>query len=91
MCDTPAGADPGFQKKRGGGHNTLGFFRTAASLESRASPKKADERGVSKGFKGGGGGGGGGHGPDVPPLKPPLHLNSSITLRIPPCGCLCHF
>ena len=34
--------------------DTLGFFsRSAASLESRASPKKADERG------GGGGGGGG--------------------------------
>ena len=45
------------------------FSRTAASLESRASPKKADE--------GGGGGApiffrfqkGGGHGPDVPPSK----------------------
>ena len=38
-------------KKRGGGTIHC-FFRTAASLESRASPKKADERG------GGGGGGG---------------------------------
>ena len=33
------------------GHTHGFFFRTAASLESRASPKKADE--------GGGGGGGG--------------------------------
>ena len=46
-----AGVDPGF-KKRGRGHNTL-FFRTAASLESRASPKKADERGGG-GEEGGG-------------------------------------
>ena len=44
-----AGADPG--KKKGGGGTIHCFFRTAASLESRASPKKADERG------GGGGGG----------------------------------
>ena len=36
------GADPGF--KKGGGHNTQFFLRTAASLKSRASPKKADER-----------------------------------------------
>ena len=40
LCIT--GADPGF-KKRGAQHTV--FFRTAASLESRASPKKADERG----------------------------------------------
>ena len=39
-------------KKGGGGGTTLFFFRTAVNLESRASPKKADERG------GGGGGGG---------------------------------
>ena len=39
-----------------GGHNTLFFSdRRAASLESRASPKKADER---RGEGGGGGGGG---------------------------------
>ena len=38
-----SGADPGL--KKGGGHNTLFFSRTTASLESRASPKKADERG----------------------------------------------
>ena len=40
-----AGADPGF--KKGGGTTHWGVFsdRRAASLESRASPKKADERG----------------------------------------------
>ena len=37
-----SGADPGF-KKRGAQHTV--FSRTTASLESRASPKKADERG----------------------------------------------
>ena len=66
----------------GGGTPTL-FFRSAISVESRASPKPADERG--------GGGGesdtfmctdtfflrfqkGGGHGPGVPPLNSPLLL-----------------
>ena len=69
------------KKKRGGGGGGLRhFFRTAASLESRASPKKADERG-------GGGGlrhilcvnfffrfqkGGGGTGRMCPHLNPPL-------------------
>ena len=58
-----SGADPGF-KKRGG--TTQFFFLTAASLESRASPKKADElmsvesRASPKRGGGGGGGGGGG-------------------------------
>ena len=42
-----AGADPGIWEKGG---TTYCFFRTAASLETRASPKKADKRG------GGGGG-----------------------------------
>ena len=37
-----------------GGGTTYCFFRTAASLETRASPKRADKRGM-----GGGGGGGG--------------------------------
>ena len=43
------------QDLKKGGHNTLFFFRTAASLESRASPTK-------KLMSGGGGRGGGGGG-----------------------------
>ena len=42
-----SGADPGIWERGG---TTYCFFRTAASLETRASPKKADKRG------GGGGG-----------------------------------
>ena len=66
-------------RKGGGGHNILGFFRTAASLETRASPKKADKRrgtctkwgGIyRKMFQKGGGG----HEPAVPPLNPPLDV-----------------
>ena len=38
-----AGADPGIWE-RGGAQHTV-FFRTAASLETRASPKKADKQG----------------------------------------------
>ena len=33
-------------RKGGGGAQHTVFFRTAASLETRASPKKADKRGV---------------------------------------------
>ena len=42
MLLLPSGADPGIKKR--GGTPTL-FLWTAASLKSRASPKKADERG----------------------------------------------
>ena len=42
------GADPGIWERGG---TTYCFFRSAASLKTRASPKKADKRG------GGGGGG----------------------------------
>ena len=45
-----SGADPGIWERGG---TTYCFFRTTASLETHASPKKADKRG------GGGGGGGG--------------------------------
>ena len=38
-----SGADPGIWEK-GGAQHTI-FFGTAASLETRASPKKADKRG----------------------------------------------
>ena len=77
MHQFASGADPGIKKR---GHSDT-FFWTAASLESRASPKKADERG--------GGGGtfflkvlkGGGHGPDVPPSKSATGLHACFPVK----------
>ena len=68
-----------------GGGGLRHFFRTATSLESHASPQKADERG-------GGGGdsdffqkvskGGGGHGPDVPPSKSATVQNYTVAFSV---------